>query len=78
MQADAIVNSSFSKYQQVFYDNFNWAVLENALKWRKIEQTRVRIVTLILRSGAEMGGDRGSESEWGRGNVKQFLHISYR
>lgn len=43
VQADAIVNSSFSKYQQVFYDNFNWAVLENALKWRKIEQTRGQI-----------------------------------
>ena len=29
------------KYQTCFYDNFEWSVLENALKWRKMEEERV-------------------------------------
>ena len=29
------------KYQQTFYDNFNWAVLENSLKWRQMEPNKV-------------------------------------
>lgn len=29
------------KYQEFFYDNFEWAVIENALKWRLMEWTQV-------------------------------------
>ena len=30
------------KYSQTFYDNFDWSVLENDLKWRQMEWNRVR------------------------------------
>ena len=30
------------KYSQTFYDNFDWCVLENDLKWRQMEWNRVR------------------------------------
>ena len=32
---------SDQKYQQTFYDNFNFAVLENSLKWRQMEPNQV-------------------------------------
>lgn len=38
--AAQIVDPNFSKYAQTFYENFEWAVLENALKWKQMEHTR--------------------------------------
>ena len=29
------------KYQDCYYENFNWAVLENALKWKQMERNQV-------------------------------------
>ena len=29
------------KYQDCYYENFNWAVLENALKWIQMERNQV-------------------------------------
>ncbi|OWF42293.1 uncharacterized protein LOC110461311 [Mizuhopecten yessoensis] len=37
VSASKIVDSSHHAYQQFFYDNFEWSVLENALKWRPME-----------------------------------------
>lgn len=36
-------------YQQAFYHNFEWGVLENALKWDQMEHTKVfNVYTLIF------------------------------
>lgn len=40
VHADKIVDQSHQAYQQFFYDNFEWAVLENALKWRQMESSQ--------------------------------------
>ena len=32
---------SHTKYQNFIYDNFEWAVPENAMKWRLMEWTKV-------------------------------------
>ena len=29
------------KYQEFFYDNFEWAVIDNALDWKLMEATQV-------------------------------------
>lgn len=34
-------------YQDFVYNNFEWAVLENALKWRQMEWTEVRLCIFI-------------------------------
>lgn len=42
--ADVINNDnggSDHKYRQFIFDNFNWAVTENALKWHQLEPHRV-------------------------------------
>ncbi len=31
-------------YQDFFYNNFNWAVLENKLKWKQMEVNEVSFV----------------------------------
>lgn len=41
--AAMIVDPAHQKYQDFFYDNFEWAVTENALKWRIMEWTRTHI-----------------------------------
>ncbi|XP_033754712.1 endo-1,4-beta-xylanase 1-like [Pecten maximus] len=41
VSATKIVDSSQHAYQQFFYDNFEWSVLENALKWRQIESDSI-------------------------------------
>ena len=33
------------KYQDCFYTHFNWAVHENAMKWKQMEWSQVRAVT---------------------------------
>ncbi|XP_052790638.1 anti-sigma-I factor RsgI6-like [Mya arenaria] len=38
--ARQIVDPALARYQQVFYQNFEWAVLENALKWTQMERTQ--------------------------------------
>ena len=40
------------KYQDVYYENFEWAVFNNAMKWRQMEQVKVgqrSIGALILK-----------------------------
>lgn len=32
---------SDQKYREFIYDHFNWAVVENALKWRQLEYSEV-------------------------------------
>ena len=39
--ATQIVDPTLKGYQDCFYDNFEWAVLENALKWKQMEPHRV-------------------------------------
>ncbi|OWF48072.1 uncharacterized protein LOC110453564 [Mizuhopecten yessoensis] len=40
INADAIHDPAQKGYQDFFYNNFEWAVLENALKWRLMEWTQ--------------------------------------
>lgn len=40
VNADAIHDPAQTGYQDFFYNNFEWAVLENALKWRLMEWTQ--------------------------------------
>ena len=36
-------DSDYNKaYQDCFYSNFNWAVLENSLKWNNMEEEQVK------------------------------------
>ena len=32
------------RYQEVLYDNFEWVVFENAMKWRRMEPNEVKNV----------------------------------
>lgn len=54
VSASKIVDGSHTAYQQTFYDNFEWGVLENALKWRMMEWTKVsnKISILLLITGS--------------------------
>ncbi|XP_046549759.1 endo-1,4-beta-xylanase 2-like [Haliotis rubra] len=40
VDANDITDSQHKKYQDYFYDNFEWAVLENALKWYSMEPSQ--------------------------------------
>ena len=33
--------TDLQKYQDFFYNNFEWAVIENALNWKLMESTQV-------------------------------------
>ena len=39
--ATQIVDPAYKNYQDCFHDNFDWAVLENALKWGMMERHKV-------------------------------------
>ena len=39
-------NAAGGKYRDVIHQHFNWAVLENALKWKSIERQRVGILSV--------------------------------
>lgn len=39
--AEHIVDPALTKYQNVFFDLFEWGVLHNALKWTGIERRQV-------------------------------------
>lgn len=41
VNAKEITNSSLQRYQDVFYENFEWGLLGNKLKWRLMEWTQV-------------------------------------
>ena len=43
MQANLVSDTSgtYQAYQDFFYNNFNYAVLENALKWKQMEPNQV-------------------------------------
>ena len=45
MQAALVSDTSgtYQAYQDFFYNNFNYAVLENALKWKQMEPNQVSI-----------------------------------
>lgn len=48
MNAERIVDTEDASnlaYQQVFYDNFEWGVLGNALKWKQMQPRKVSIHT---------------------------------
>lgn len=47
--APYVTDSSHTAYQQFIYDNFEWGVPENALKWKLMEWTKVLYVLIILR-----------------------------
>ena len=34
-------DESSERYQEVFFDNFNWGTIANALKWKAMEKTKV-------------------------------------
>ena len=35
------VDPAMQRYRDFIHQHFNWAVLENALKWRQLERTEV-------------------------------------
>ena len=41
VNSQKIVDSSQHAYQQQFYNTFEWATLENSLKWKPMEPTKV-------------------------------------
>ena len=43
MQANLVSDTSgiYQAYQDFFFNNFNYAVLENALKWKQMEPNQV-------------------------------------
>ncbi|XP_046360279.2 endo-1,4-beta-xylanase 1-like [Haliotis rufescens] len=43
VNAGAFVTPSFKGYQDYFFQNFNWAVIENDLKWASMEKQRGHI-----------------------------------
>ncbi|XP_053402967.1 anti-sigma-I factor RsgI6-like [Mercenaria mercenaria] len=43
VSATNIVDHNHAAYQKTFYDNFEWGVLENALKWRQMEWSKGHI-----------------------------------
>ena len=36
------------RYKTVFYDHFNYATIENALKWRQMEWTKVNTFYMLI------------------------------
>lgn len=55
VSASKIVDGSLTAYQQTFYDNFEWGVLENALKWRMMEWTKVgnKVMVVVVGLGID-------------------------
>jgi len=47
VDAVEIVDPSFQRYQDVFYNNFNYAVFENKMKWRQMEPIQVYLMSEI-------------------------------
>ncbi|XP_046338920.2 endo-1,4-beta-xylanase 1-like isoform X2 [Haliotis rufescens] len=43
VKASAMTNPQETTYQKVFYDNFEWATIENFLKWRMMEWTEGKV-----------------------------------
>ena len=50
VDARMIVDSQHRAYQDVFYKNFGWGVLENALKWQWMETSQVSDSWTLQRS----------------------------
>jgi len=48
VKASYITDSTHKAYQDFIYNNFEWAVLENALKWRLMEWTKVNNILIHL------------------------------
>jgi len=44
VNASKMVDEQWKAYQDVFYKHFTWGVLENALKWKWMEETRVCVL----------------------------------
>jgi hypothetical protein len=48
VKASYITDSTHKTYQDFIYNNFEWAVLENALKWRQMEWTKVNDILIYI------------------------------
>ena len=48
VKASYITDSTHKTYQDFIYNNFEWAVLENALKWRQMEWTKVNNILIHI------------------------------
>lgn len=42
VDANMLMDTNHRAYQQVFYNNFEWGVTENSLKWYIMESSKVR------------------------------------
>lgn len=42
-KAAFVTDTNHAEYQKFLFDNFEWAVPENALKWKQMEWTKVCI-----------------------------------
>ncbi|XP_062581777.1 uncharacterized protein LOC134243536 [Saccostrea cucullata] len=64
VKASLLVDDAHHAYQDFIYNNFNWAVLENALKWRLLEwteghpkfDTAVRAIATLRSHGLHVRG----------------------
>ncbi|XP_067662631.1 anti-sigma-I factor RsgI6-like [Haliotis asinina] len=62
VSAAMIVDSRYKAYQNFFYDNFEWGVLENKLKWRQMEwseghvdyDTALNAIDAMLKHGIQI------------------------
>ena len=43
------ITDGHTKYQKFLYDNFEWAVPENAMKWRQMEYSKVRWLSIVYK-----------------------------
>ncbi|XP_046549642.1 anti-sigma-I factor RsgI6-like [Haliotis rubra] len=70
VSAERIVDSSYAAYQDFFYDNFEWATIENKLKWSQTEKNKdvltyddgVTAVNELVERGVKV---RGHTVFWG-------------
>ncbi|XP_060068736.1 uncharacterized protein LOC132548855 [Ylistrum balloti] len=74
VDAAMIVDSIHHPYQQFFYDNFEWGVLGNALKWPQTEPvqghpTLDKAVTAVNALRAKGKKVRGHNMFWGTGHT---------
>ncbi|XP_067660310.1 uncharacterized protein [Haliotis asinina] len=69
VSAERIVDSNYNAYQNFFYDNFEWATIENKLKWSQTERNKgvsndagVIAVNELVKRGIKV---RGHTVFWG-------------
>ncbi|XP_046338916.2 anti-sigma-I factor RsgI6-like isoform X1 [Haliotis rufescens] len=70
VHADMLVDSQYKAYQDFFYDNFEWGVIENKLKWKQMEwseghvdyDTALNAIDAMLKHGVKI---RAHNVFWG-------------